>query len=171
MSGNPLCLACGAELHPTADGWADDNGSTTCPRRGRGEHQVEQIVPDETSYDPDWIDHKEPVTPDDIRLLHQQALDAGCDPDALERGLAAAIREAGSIEDLARQWTHRNEMRRMLAEFRAQIRRNRRPPAKPPLTDDLTPKRTRKDDKRRLQELVRKYPDLAREALTGGDAT
>ncbi|WP_157548248.1 hypothetical protein [Nonomuraea candida] len=110
--------------------------TTTAPhaRAGHGEQQVERYVPEQSGYDPSWIDHKEPVTVRDIRLLHRQALDAGCDPEALRRGLEAAVREAGGIEELARRWRAGTD-----------------------------------DDRQRLRDLVARYPDLAREALGGGE--
>ncbi|MFB4276021.1 hypothetical protein ACBJ59_12055 [Nonomuraea sp. MTCD27] len=123
-----ICLACGADLHLTADGWADENGSTQCPRRAGG-HQVEQVVPDQVTYDPSWVDHKDVVTPDDIRRVHQQALDAGGNPDDLNHWLRCAIRDAGgSIEDLARQWTAQNRFQRDLAAYSAQLDRARKRP-------------------------------------------
>lgn len=104
------------------------------------------------------------VTPDDIRRELQEAIDAGGNRYVLDQKLKAAIHEAGgTIEDLAQHWTRRNRRDRLLAEYRAELNRKRQQPQAAPEEDAQT----------MLRELIKRFPNIARDVLDGdeGDAT
>ena len=125
----------------------------------------------------DWLDEKDVVTPDDIMRGLQEAIDAGGDRAVLEDKLRRAIKGAGgTIEDLAAAWTRQARYERNLAEFSAEIRRKWLQPEaqKPPpgrSSKPAQPKAPEEEAQAMLRELIRRFPDVARDVLgENGDA-
>lgn len=113
--------------------------------------------------EPEFLD-EDIVTPDDIKRMLQEAVDAGGNRYMLDHKLKAAIHEAGgTIEDLARLWSRRNRFERLLAEYRAELTRKQKQPKPAPEEDAET----------MLRELIKRFPNIARDVLDGeeGEAT
>lgn len=97
------------------------------------------------------------VTPHDILRALENAKAVHSDPSRLQREHDRLVAEVGGIEELARQWTTEN----LMEEFRTELYRTPHAPRQ------ILP--SQEDDRRRLRELIDKFPDLAREIL-GDDA-
>lgn len=121
----------------------------------------------------DWLDNLDVITPNDIMRAHDEALAAGGDRATLDDKLARLIQDAGSVEELAAQWTRQRRRERLLADFSAEIRRKWRQPEdetpKPPKRSTKPaqePKAPAEEDAQAmLRELIRRFPDVARDVL------
>ncbi|MGW6498530.1 hypothetical protein [Nonomuraea angiospora] len=128
---------------------------------------------DHTSW---WFDSGT-ITPDDIMRAQQEAIDAGENPTVLDRKLKEAIEEAGgTIDDLARLWTLRNERDARWAAFREQLNRfeeiaSRRKSQQTAVPKVDTARKSQQkpvpkvDTATMLRELIRQHPEIAREVL------
>jgi hypothetical protein len=99
--------------------------------------------------------HKGKVTPKDIRAAIEAAVFRGGDRELLERQYREVLAEFSSEESLARAWTMANAWE----AFREQVYPAAAPKPQPPA-------KTRSvDDRERLAQLIRDYPELARDML------
>lgn len=64
--------------------------------------------------------YSHPMTPEDLDRLHAEAVERGYPAQRLERLRAAALREVGSVEEMARWAT----VHRSFAEYLADLRRS-----------------------------------------------
>lgn len=124
----------------------------------------------------DWLDNLDVVTPNDIMRAHHEALAAGGDRATLDAKLARLIQDAGSVEELAAEWTRQLRRERLMADFRAEIRRKSRrqqPAEEPPKTPSRRSTKpaqeptapAEQDAQAMLRELIRRFPDVARDVL------